>query len=92
MSPDEEGGATAVSAQITLKTDRVLRVMRTAGFTSTAQQAAAIGVDTSTWYRVTTERSAPSPKVVAGILRRFPDWPFDELFSLPDDEPAKTAA
>lgn len=78
-------------AQITLKTEQVLRVMRTAGFTTTAQQAEALGIDTSTWFRLTTNRTAPSPKVIAAILRTFPDWPFDQLFLVPDDEPLQAA-
>lgn len=78
----------ASTVQITIKTDQVIRVMRTAGHNTTAKQAAAIGVDASTWFRLVNGHNAPSPKVIAGILRAFPAWPFDELFAITDaDQP-----
>lgn len=81
----------ASSAQIAMQTERVLRVMRTAGYESTAEQAAVIGVDNSTWFRLINGQNAPSPKVIAGILRAFPGWPFDELFIVTDGDMAPEA-
>jgi hypothetical protein len=80
-----------VPAQITMKTEQVLRVMRTAGLNTTAEQAEALGIDTSTWFRLTTGRTTLGPKVMAAILRRFPDWPFDELFLVADEKPLQVA-
>lgn len=76
----------ATTAQIAMKTEQVLRVMRTAGFKTSAQQASAIGVDASTWSRLINGQHSPSQKVIAGVLHAFPAWPFDELFLITDAE------
>lgn len=79
----------ATSAQITMNTERVLRALRTAGYATSAQQAQAVGIDVSTWSRLLNNLHSPSPKVIAGVLRALPAWPFDELFEVTDDEPSE---
>lgn len=42
------------------------------------------GIPRSTLYQIKLKRRRPGPKVIPGIMRAFPDLPFERLF-LPDD-------
>ena len=81
----------ASTVQITMKTEQIIRIMRTAGYETTATQAAAIGIDASTWFRLINGQNPPSQKVIAGILRAFPAWPFDQLFLVADVDEEREA-
>ncbi len=47
---------------------------------SIAELAKRSGIPPSTLYQIRLGRRAPGPSVIPGIMRAFPDLPFERLF------------
>lgn len=47
------------------------------------------GIPRSTLYQIRLKRRRPGPKVIPGIMRAFPDLPFERLFVSDDSATAQ---
>lgn len=69
-------------SDIRLNSVRFQQVANTAGHKTNAKRAEVVGVDEATMSRVFTGVTPPSRRVIAGILRAYPAWNFEDLFEL----------
>jgi hypothetical protein len=77
------------TVRLRLKLSEYQKLAQPLGWDSDEKAAAAIGVDTTTVWRVRTGRTDPGQRFIAGLLAvaHTHGWAFEDLFELvPDDD------
>ncbi len=71
-----------MAARIRLRTGQYRKYVRLKGWTTQAEQAAAIGVTEPTVGRVLAGKTAPGEQFMAGLLAALPELEFADLFEV----------
>jgi DNA-binding XRE family transcriptional regulator len=72
----------APAPALVLNRDRLSQLRKAHGIESEAELARVIGVNFTTLYRVSENRTVPSNEFIAKVLSTFPAIRFEELFVL----------